>query len=67
MPEEKFGKQIHAKSAALFVTDPHPESWSSKSANIKMPSMLGKEKQVDDQIDIISEMNMKRALVLFKV
>ncbi|KAL9556660.1 hypothetical protein PS6_002231 [Mucor atramentarius] len=48
VPEEKFGKQIHAKSAALFVTDPHPESWSSKSANIKMPSMLGKEKQVDD-------------------
>ncbi|GAN03650.1 hypothetical protein MAM1_0045d03105 [Mucor ambiguus] len=43
VPEEKRNKQIYAKSAALFAKDPLPESWSPKSANIKMPSIMGKE------------------------
>ncbi|KAF1801733.1 hypothetical protein FB192DRAFT_1374370 [Mucor lusitanicus] len=44
VPEEKLDKQIHAKSAALFANDPLPESWSPKSANIRMPSIMGKER-----------------------
>ncbi|KAL9540846.1 hypothetical protein MBANPS3_009454 [Mucor bainieri] len=40
VPDEKLDKQIHAKSAALFTNDPLPESWSPKSASIRMPSIM---------------------------